>query len=117
MARFALDEETRDGVRVVTLRGELDLDTSAQIAAPLADAAQDPDRPLVIDLTECEFIDSTGLAALLHGTKPMQDGGSNVALACPDNLVRQLLNLSAIDQTLPVFDSREKAIAAVRAPS
>ena len=113
MARLALEEETRDGVRVVVIRGELDLDTSAQIGAPLAGAAEDRARPLVIDLTGCEFIDSTGLAALLHGAKPIQDDGSKVALVCPDNLVRQLLNLSAIDQTLPVFDSREEAIAAV----
>jgi anti-sigma B factor antagonist len=69
----------------------------------------------VVDLTECSFIDSTGLATLLHGAKPAQNGESHAALVSPGGEVRKLLELTAIDRTLPVFETVEEAVAAVRA--
>ena len=81
----------------------------------LSEAARDGDRPLVIDLTGCEFVDSTGLATLLHGAKPAQNGESNVALVCTGGEVRKLLELTAIDRTIPVYETLESAIDAVLA--
>ena len=75
--------------------------------------AKDEDQPLVIDLTRCDFIDSTGLAALLHGAKPAQNGESRVAIVSPVGDVRRMLELTAIDQSIPVFEDLEQAAAAV----
>jgi anti-anti-sigma factor len=112
-ADFEISEETRDGVNVVAIRGELVLDTAPQIREPLERAAEDTANPLVVDLSECVFMDSIGLAMLLHGAKPLQDGGSSVALVA-NGEVRRLLRLTAIDQTLPAYDSFADAVAAVR---
>jgi anti-anti-sigma factor len=81
--RFETTAEIVNGVRVVSVRGELDIATSPQVRELLGDAATDQVRPLVIDLVECECIDSTGLAALLHGAKPAQNGQSHVAIVSP----------------------------------
>jgi anti-sigma B factor antagonist len=110
---FEIDQETRDGINVVTIRGELVLDTAPGIREPLEQAAQDGERPLVVDLTDCTFMDSIGLAMLLHGAKPLQDGGSKVALVASGE-VRRLLRLTAIDQTLPAYDGFEEAVEAVQ---
>jgi anti-anti-sigma factor len=110
---FEISEDTRDGVNVVAIRGELVLDTAPQIHEPLERAAQDAGNPLVVDLSECVFMDSIGLAMLLHGAKPLQDGGSSVALVA-NGEVRRLLRLTAIDQTLPAYDTFDAAIEAVR---
>jgi anti-sigma B factor antagonist len=81
----------------------------------LDEAARDRTRPLVVDLTGCGFVDSTGLATLLHGAKPAQNGESNVALVSAGGEVRRLLELTAIDRTIPVFDALDEAIEAVLA--
>jgi anti-anti-sigma factor len=52
-------------------------------------AAGDAARPLVIDLSRCEFTDSTGLAALLHGAKPARNGKSHLAIVSPDGELRR----------------------------
>ncbi len=113
--RFEAIAEIVDGVRVVVVRGELDIATSPQVRELLADAPMDEARPLVIDLARCEFIDSTGLAALLHGAKPAQNGETRVAIVCPDGNVRRMLELTAIDKSIPVFGSLEQAVTAVLA--
>ena len=77
---FDATEEVVRNASVITILGELDIATSPKVRELLSEAARDGDRPLVIDLTGCEFVDSTGLATLLHGAKPAQNGESNVAL-------------------------------------
>jgi anti-sigma B factor antagonist len=113
--QFETTAEIVNGVRVVAVRGELDIATSPAVRELLSDAATDRDRPLVIDLVECEFIDSTGLAALLHGAKPAQNGESHVAIVSPGGDVRRMLELTAIDRTIPVFESLDQALTAVLA--
>src|SRR4051794_36178972 len=109
---FEATERIDTGVRVVVIRGELDIATSPQVRELLSNAASDGDRPIVVDLTDCRFIDSTGLATLLHGTKPAQNGESNVAIVSNGGEVRKLLELTAIDRTIPVFDAVNEAITA-----
>jgi anti-sigma B factor antagonist len=111
--QFEATEKIVTGVRIVEIHGELDIATSSRVRDLLSEAAADGDRPLVVDLRECPFIDSTGLATLLHGTKPAQNGESNVAIVSAGGEVRKLLELTAIDRTIPVFDAIEIAIAAV----
>ena len=102
---------------VITVVGELDIATSPRVRELLSEAARDENRPLVIDLTGCDFVDSTGLATLLHGAKPAQNGESNVALVSSGGEVRKLLELTAIDRTIPVYESRDDALDAVLATS
>jgi anti-sigma B factor antagonist len=111
--RFEANAEIVNGVRVVVVCGELDIATSPEVRELLADATTDKAQPLVIDLTRCDFIDSTGLAALLHGAKPAQNGESRVAIVSPGGDVRRMLELTAIDKSIPVFGALEQAVAAV----
>ena len=110
---FEATEEVVRGALVITIAGELDIATSPRVRELLSNAARDRDRPLVIDLTRCVFVDSTGLATLLHGAKPAQNGESNVALVSAGGEVRKLLELTAIDRTIPVYESLDSAIEAV----
>ena len=112
---FDATEEVVRNASVITILGELDIATSPKVRELLGEAARDGDRPLVIDLTGCEFVDSTGLATLLHGAKPAQNGESNVALVCTGGEVRKLLELTAIDRTIPVYETLDSAIDAVLA--
>jgi anti-anti-sigma factor len=107
---------TSGGVRVVGVVGELDIATSPDLRDLLADSEGTEDSPVVIDLTECEFIDSTGLATLLHGAGRERAGAGRVALVSSPGEVRKLLELTAIDRTIPVFETLDEALAAVRSP-
>ncbi len=111
-----VQEEITEVVRVVALRGTLDIETAPALEEKLTAGAADPDRPLVVDLLDCAFIDSVGLAALLRGAKPLQNGEANVAFVAGDGPVRKLLTLTAVDRTIPVFATRDEAVAAVTDP-
>jgi anti-sigma B factor antagonist len=109
-------EEVTDQIRLVSLHGTLDMETAPTLEELLAGGASDPSRPLVVDLVECEFMDSVGLAVLLQGAKPLQNGEANVAFVVADGPVRKLLALTAVDRTIPTFETRSEAYASVLDP-
>ncbi|GIE86013.1 STAS domain-containing protein [Actinoplanes regularis] len=55
-----------DGAPVLTAAGEIDMSNAETFAAALAAAVRPESRPLVVDLTAVEYLDSAGLAALFQ---------------------------------------------------
>ncbi|MGH2926040.1 MAG: STAS domain-containing protein [Solirubrobacterales bacterium] len=109
---FQLTAGTLNGVEVIGVVGELDIATSPGLQDLLD--REEVDRPVVIDLRGCEFIDSTGLATLLHGAGRERASAGRIALVVSPGEVRKLLELTAIDRTIPVFGALDEAIASVR---
>jgi anti-anti-sigma factor len=94
-----------DGDRVtVALRGELDL-SGVERARDAIDEAQGRDAPLlVLDLSELDFIDSTGLEVMLRAARRAHDDGRRLIVARPSRYVRRLLEMTAIDQSLDIVE-------------
>ncbi|MGC4892350.1 STAS domain-containing protein [Micromonospora sp. DT31] len=53
-----------DGVRVLSVAGEIDMSNADTFGAALTDAVRPDGGPLVVDLTKVEYLDSAGLAVL-----------------------------------------------------
>src|SRR3954447_10286023 len=70
-------------VPVVRVVGELDLSTAARLCRAIQTAAGGGERRprVMIDLTELQFCDSTGLKALVGGVKEVEVQGGKAALA------------------------------------
>jgi len=80
---------------VVALRGELDVTDAASAAIALAAAAA-RGRIIIIDLGGLEFIDSSGVAALVRVRKHAQHAGGNVLLAAPQRQVLRVLTVTRL---------------------
>lgn len=104
-------ESAADPYVLVTLSGEADATNSDELWEALqAQIAQRP-RMLVIDLGELRFMDSSALHVLLRATRSMDRQGGIVALARPQGPVARMLQLTAADQFIPVYDSVAEATA------
>lgn len=95
---------------VVTLRGELDVVEAASLAAALlAVAARGPE--IVADLTDLEFIDSSGAAALVLARKEARRAGGDLLLAAPQEQVLRFLTLTGLAGVFLVLASVEEFAA------
>ena len=65
-ARLTLDDHADGAGLVVRLAGELDLATVGELAAPLKDLMAREPQPLVLELDELTFADSSGIAVLIR---------------------------------------------------
>ena len=108
-----------DGVRVVAVRGELDLSTASDLERPLEDAVSSGDASILIDLSECEFIDSTGIALIVRAWQRLDraaDGeGNGRVVICSDNeQVRRVLEITGLELSISIHSTKDEALAALR---
>ena len=114
-----LEIETAPGVMLLVLRGEHDLSTQPRLRATI-DEAIAAGMSIVIDLSEIEFIDSTVLAAILHGQRRATDGDGDreqglAVVASPGaRLVARMLSLVHIEDHVAVHLSRDSAVVSLQ---
>jgi anti-anti-sigma factor len=97
------------GTPVVCLRGECDLTTRAALTETLARAAAGPGSVLLVDLSECSFIDSTVIGAIALSQKNLRAQDRELQLVIPleRRTVRRIIEMSGlapfftIHETLP----------------
>jgi anti-sigma B factor antagonist len=112
---FEAEAHELDGVAVVAVRGEVDLVTSPQLAAVVEEAILDhgAPRPLLVDLDECTFMDSTGLAILLRAQDRLGDDPGLAIVCLEGGPPARLLELAA-RSVLRRYATRGEALAALR---
>ena len=96
---------------VVTLPREIDVTNAATVYQFLeAVAAQSPEV-VAADLTGTVFCDSAGLNDLLRASRAIASHDGELRLAIGDSPVLRIVQLSGIDQVIPVFASVDEALA------
>ena len=99
----------RDGATVVSIRGDVDNDTAPQLRDALSAAFGNGATRVVVDLSETDFLDSSGLGALVGVSKQNADRGPLVVV-CPKPHLRKLFEISRLDEVLPVHDNLAAAL-------
>ena len=109
MAETFLAEYTTDnGIAVVRFVGELDMSNSsnAEEAGLAALTRLDDDgSPIIFDVSELAFCDSSGLRALLAIAAKVASSGRQVTLHRPTSTLRRMLELTDV-RHLFIFDER-----------
>jgi len=110
--RFELSEQQVGRRLVISPRGEVDLATVGELREAVERAIGADPADLWIDLTAVEFIDSTGLNAVLRAHRALDDGRRRLAVICPGGgPVRRAFEVSGIDGCLQMFPDRSAAAA------
>jgi len=110
-APFKVRSAQEAGVLVIDVEGELDMNTASQLDRELRAALASPNSRVVIDLSSCEFIDSTGIALIVRAWQEL-DGG--FALCGVGHQVERVLDITGLEEAIPTHSGREEAIAGVR---
>lgn len=93
------------GHALVELAGEIDLAVVPDLVTELEYAITQLSPHVVVDLTRVDFIDSSGLGALVMARRKAQDLGGEVALAGGGEQIRELLALTNLTELFPVHTS------------
>lgn len=105
----------RDDVAIVTVSGELDFALCIKLAPELNAAVRSTARAVVIDLEAVSLVDSSGIALLINAFRRLDRAGRQFAIACPLGSQRRAFEITAVDRRLPMHETLQAALAAVRA--
>jgi anti-sigma B factor antagonist len=95
---FTLNEKRLDASIAPTLKGEFLIICTPEI------------EELILDMSEVEFCDSSGLSSLLFAERQMRENGGRVKLAGLHERVVSLINISQLDRVFDIYDNVDEAI-------
>jgi len=95
---------------IYRLHGSLDLATAPSLRAALLEAANEGKHEIIVDLTELEFLDSTGLGALIGAHRRALENSGRVRLSVRDGPIQRLLNITGLMRIFAVYGSLDAAL-------
>lgn len=108
---MSCEAEDRQGATVVSLSGEIDLQTSPDVRKFLLKYLSQG-KNLVVDMSAVGYIDSSGVASLVEAYQTARKKGNRFALAQVGPAALRVLQLARLDRVFTIFPSVEEALAA-----
>jgi anti-sigma B factor antagonist len=96
---------------VLELGGEIDMKCSARVKDKFKEIYRDRPPILVVDLTEVEFMDSSGLATLVGVLKWCRLNACELRLAGLTKAVRNIFDICRLESIFQIYDSRAEALS------
>jgi anti-sigma B factor antagonist len=109
MNRCEMREE--QGYRIVTVAGEVDLSWSADIRAAIL-AGLEAKRPVLVDLADVAYIDSSGIASFVEGYQRARQLRLQFGLVAVSLPVLAVLRLARLETVFPIHANLAAARAA-----
>jgi anti-sigma B factor antagonist len=100
-SEFSVDERRLGETVVLTLHGELDL-VSAEVVAARLDELRAGGVPVLLDLDELDFMDSSGLRMVLNAAEASDAGGWEFSLTHGPEQVQRLFESTLVTERLPI---------------
>lgn len=106
---IALKTENDGDTLVFVLSGSLDLATAPTVRAALLDAIDKSHHNLIVDLSQLEFLDSTGLGVLISAHRRTAERNGTFRLVISDGAISRLLNITGLIAVFSVYHSLDDA--------
>lgn len=103
--------EGAGGVSILRLEGRLNMVSAGALRDLVTSTVADGHRRVVVDLAGVDFMDSSGLGALISGLKTARQAGGDLRIAAPTEQVRLVLKLTNVERVLPAYGTADLAYA------
>lgn len=101
------------GVVIVALMGDVDLQHSPDARKILLQCVEKK-RPILVDLSGVDYIDSSGVASLVECLQSARRVGSAMALVSVSDGARRVLQLARLDRVFTICETIEDALEKIR---
>ncbi|MCC6905416.1 MAG: STAS domain-containing protein [Anaerolineae bacterium] len=100
-----------DQIAVIAPAGRLDAATASVLKDALKQAVANNQNRLVLDLARVNFIDSSGLSALVSGLRLVKENGGGIVLSNAGPQIRVAMELTRLTTVFHIYDNTEDALA------
>jgi len=104
MSPLEIITEQREGQTSMALVGELDIASAPRLEEGLEEVERDTPGTLVLDLRKVDFIDSTGLRAVIAADERARSAGRRFVVVRGPAAVERVFSVTQLDQRLDIVD-------------
>jgi anti-sigma B factor antagonist len=110
-----ITERTEENIPVVSITGDIDLESSPKLRDYLKPKAAAKTPGLLLDFTGVNYIDSSGLATLIEYFQSVQSFKGKLVLACLSPRVKNVFEIVRLEQIFSLQPDIPTALAALKA--
>lgn len=104
-----LTTDVRERFTVIAISGRLTASGAPMLRKAISETIGEGHPRIVVDLSGTEFVDSSGLGALIGGLKSARIAGGDLRIAAVPDVVRTVLRLTNLDRVLRDHETPEAA--------
>lgn len=107
------EEQIKPEIMKINLSGRMDVGGVKEIEQEFSTMASAPEKSIIVDMSDVPYMSSIGIRALLINAKSVSKRGQKYALLTPQSDVRNVLEVSGIDQLIVICNDLDEAISKV----
>jgi anti-sigma B factor antagonist len=104
-----IDVTKRHGYTILSPQGEIDFATGPQLKDAINERLIAGELNLVMDLQAVDFIESTGLGALIGGRRRAHALKGSLRLVCTEAQLLRIFRITGLDKVFAIYDSVDQA--------
>ncbi len=93
--------QNADGAAIVTLSGDVDLESSPRVRSALLECVKSKSN-VVVDMSGVDYIDSSGVASLVEAFQTARKNGTAFVLAKVSDAALRVLELARLDKVFTI---------------
>jgi anti-sigma B factor antagonist len=105
-----ISEDRKADAVILALSGKLDATTAKTFEDRILGVINSGTQRLVVDLSQLDYVSSSGLRVLILAAKRLQTVGGKIVLCSMKDHVRQVFDLAGFSSMLSIYGSRDEAI-------
>ena len=110
MQRLEIVQKVKEHILVLTLKGQLDVQTAEQMQSVLASLAESTISHVVMDFAGITLVDSSGIGVLVSVYKLTRARGGDTVLANVEAQPREVFRILNLTKAITLYDSISDAL-------
>ena len=102
--------EKSGDTQIILPTGDLDMHESPKLRATLLSEIAKKPSGLIVDFSEVNFIDSSGVATLVEAMRAIKDVKSNLVLCQMNQKILDVFQLARLDKIFNIVQTRAEAL-------
>ena len=95
---------------IISLRGELDVESSQEMKSEVRKLISSEAPNVVIDLTNVNYVDSSGLGTLIALQKDARFNGGSLSIVGASQQIRRVMKMTNLDKLFELYDKLDEVI-------
>lgn len=109
-----IESETENDVTIFHISGEVDLKSSPQLREKLQSVLKNKPKGIIIDMAECDYIDSSGIATIIEALQKTRAYKGTLAIASAGQRIKDIFEIAHLDGIFDIYPTLDEAKQAVK---
>ena len=106
-----IDVARHDDYTILSPQGEIDFATGPQLKDAITELLVAGEVHLVVDLLKVDFIESTGLGALIGGRRRAHALKGSLVLVATEDQMLKIFRITGLDKVFTIYQTVDEAVA------